>query len=227
MKTRFVPQAAAVFDAVIGPFLSTRIAKLHVQGPSNPLPSGMPLLLVANHVSWWDGFLLRALQKRLRPTAPLHTVMLERELAKNPWFRLMGCHGLVPGDRSSWEGILAALACEVAANPDTCLSFFPQGRIWPSQRRPLGFRRGIEQLIPRLPDPLVVPVAIRFEPLNTLSPHVFLRVGEPVRSPTGELAGAKHWERVVQALLDEQAAQLDRLGEDARNGAMDSPVPTP
>ena len=223
MKTRFVPQAAAVFDAVFDPFLSTRIAKLHVQAPPSPIPSGRPLVLVANHVSWWDGFLLRALQRRLRPGAHLHTVMLERELAKNPWFRLMGCHGLVPGDRSSWKSILGTIAVEAAVRPDLCVSFFPQGRIWPAQKRPLGFRRGLEQLIGTLPDPIVVPVALRFEPLNTLSPHVFVRVGEPVLSPVGDVAGAKHWERLVQDLLDEQAAQLDHLGEDARHGSMDSP----
>jgi len=149
--------------------------------------------------------------------------MLERELAKNPWFRLMGCHGLVPGDRSSWKSILGTIAVEAAVRPDLCVSFFPQGRIWPAQKRPLGFRRGLEQLIGTLPDPIVVPVALRFEPLNTLSPHVFVRVGEPVLSPVGDVAGAKHWERLVQDLLDEQAAQLGHLGEDARHGSMDSP----
>jgi hypothetical protein len=48
-------------------------------------------------------------------------------------------------------------------------------------------------------------------------------VGEPVLSPVGDVAGAKHWERLVQDLLDEQAAQLGHLGEDARHGSMDSP----
>lgn len=223
MKTRFIPQAAAVFDAMLAPFLSSRIGGLHFHGPSTPIPPGKPLLLVANHVSWWDGFLLRALQKRLRPDAPLHTVMLERELAKNPWFRLMGCHGIVPGDRSSWDNVLDSISVALRERPDGCVAFFPQGRIWPAQKRPLGFRKGLSQLIERLPEAVVLPVALRFEPLNTLSPHAFVTTGEPVLVASVHRNHPDHWEDLVRLLLDEQAAHLDRHGEQAGNRAPEPP----
>lgn len=215
MRTRFIPQAATVFDAMLAPFLASRIGGVHFHGPSTPIPPDAPLLLVANHVSWWDGFLLRALQKRLRPDAPLHTVMLERELAKNPWFRLMGCHGLVPGDRSSWERVMDSIFAALRERPDGCVAFFPQGRIWPAQKRPLGFRKGIVQLAERLPRAVVLPVALRFEPLNTLSPHAFVTTGEPILAASMQDHRPRRWEELVEAVLDRQAAHLDRHGEQA------------
>jgi 1-acyl-sn-glycerol-3-phosphate acyltransferase len=54
LKTRFIPQAARVFDLVFAPFFSSRIGGLHFHGSSTPIPAGKPLLLVANHVSWID-----------------------------------------------------------------------------------------------------------------------------------------------------------------------------
>ena len=80
MKTRFSRTGFAIFDLVFRPWLRGHIHRIEVRG-SVSLPADRPVVIAANHTSWWDGFLLRDLQRRLRPEAPLYTVMLESERA--------------------------------------------------------------------------------------------------------------------------------------------------
>lgn len=219
MKANFFRPAVAVFEAVFLPFLATRLAKLHIVLPGTPLDESLPVVFVSNHVSWWDGFLLRALHRKMRPGAGFYTIMLERELRKHPYFRLMGCVGIEPGKTGSLDRAIESVASRRQADPGLCLSFFPQGRIWPAQRRPLGFRTGIVRVLERLAPVQVVPVALRIEPLNTMSPHAFVLAGEPVSiDPLQQIPTTKELEALVHATLDDLAARLDRLGESASRG---------
>lgn len=182
---------------------------------SADLPSQTSLLLVANHVSWWDGFLLRAVQKRLRPEAALLTVMLESELRRAPFFRWLGAVGLDPTSVSSTRALLRTLG-EWRARCDTGLavSYFPQGRIWPSSCRPLGFRRGVSAVAARMTPVSIVPVALHIEPLTSPTPHAFALIGEPLVLHEGK-PDLRAIERQVTSLLDELHGFLQRAGEDA------------
>jgi len=214
MRPVFFRPAVAVFESVFLPFLRSRL-RFHTFLPENGPDPSLPIVFVSNHVSWWDGFLLREVHRRVRPHAPFHTVMLERELSKHPCFRLLGCHGLVPGRAPSWKAILADLSAIRSSHPELCIAFYPQGRIWPAQRRPLGFQPGIRQLLRRLAPVQVVPVGLRFEPLNTQSPHAFASVGPPSRVEAGTIPDLGTLERLVEERLDALETHLLELGEAA------------
>src|SRR5947208_2199405 len=85
---RWTPLFVRAFELAWRPWMRSR---LHVRIGQMPatLSADVPLLLVANHTSWWDGFVLRELQRRLRPDAPLYTLMSSAELARFPALRLM------------------------------------------------------------------------------------------------------------------------------------------
>ncbi|MFP4624931.1 MAG: hypothetical protein ACLFRX_12175, partial [Gemmatimonadota bacterium] len=82
MKTRYSPRVWAGFELVFRPWMRRRLDGIHVRGLEGAawIPGELPVLLLANHVSWWDGFLLREVHRSLRPDAPLHVVMSEAEL---------------------------------------------------------------------------------------------------------------------------------------------------
>lgn len=219
MKANFFRPAVAVFEAMFLPFLATRLARLHLVAPSTQLDESLPVVFVSNHMSWWDGFLLRALHRKLRPRAGFFTIMLERELRKHPYFRLLGCVGIEPGRPGSLDRAIDAVASRRGTDPGFCLAFFPQGRIWPATRRPLGFRTGIVRVLERLAPVQVVPVALRIEPLNTMSPHAFVLAGDPVRIEPGHpVPTTRELESLVQAAMDDLAGRLERLGESAAKG---------
>jgi 1-acyl-sn-glycerol-3-phosphate acyltransferase len=136
-----------------------------------------PIVVAANHASWWDGFLLFELQRRYFPGYVIYTVMLDSELAKMPrFFRRLGMIPMVPGSVGSVRAVLRQLTA-LSQHQPMLLSFFPQGRIRPTFRRPLDFRPGIRTLISTL-KPRVLPVAIHMEPLNRQKPTFFVSAGE-------------------------------------------------
>jgi 1-acyl-sn-glycerol-3-phosphate acyltransferase len=200
------------FEAFFRPWRDARVRTL-VAGLPAELPRGVPLLLAANHVSWWDPFTLRELQRALRPGAPFHTVMLEAELARRPFFRRLGVVGLDPASPASLRGCIRQLRRLLKERPDGAVCFFPQGRIWPSFRRPLGFRGGIRVLARELGPLVILPVGLHLEPLNATRPTVFASAAPPLRVD-GRLDVAE-LERAVEGEVDAVLAFLSRHGEDA------------
>lgn len=210
MTAGFSPVAVGAFELFFRPWMRARIDGVHIAGPPASLPRDVPLLLAANHCSWWDGFLLRALQRTLRPGAPLFSLMTERELARFPFLRSLGAVGMDPTSPVSIAHAARTLEARVREDPSAVVSFFPQGRIWPSHRRPLGFARGVELFATRL-GAVVLPVGIHLEAMNRVSPSAFLSCGEPVHAPVR----ADALEHAVESELDAILAHLSTHGEEA------------
>ena len=158
-----------------------RFADVSVTVPDAHVYSDIPLIFAANHVSWWDGFLLMELHRVVRPRAPYHTIMLESELRQHSFLRRIGAIGIDPQRSSTLLSAIRELKRRIERRPDSVIFFFPQGRILPSWKRPLGFRRGIEVFREALGESVVVPVGIHIEPLNRAAPHAFVRAGQPLR----------------------------------------------
>jgi 1-acyl-sn-glycerol-3-phosphate acyltransferase len=185
--------------------MKRRFSGIHVRPPRAQVFRDIPLVAVANHVSWWDGFLLLELHRLMRPGAQFYTVMLESELRQHPFLERIGAIGIDPQSPSAVVSCIRELKRRVESHPDAMIFFFPQGRILPSWRRPLGFRRGIEVFCEALKEVVVIPVALHIEPLNTVAPHAFVSAGEPV---TGESISALALEQRVQCEIDNVMSTL-------------------
>lgn len=213
MKVGFSPFALAVLELALAP-LRRVFLRGPVLGPVLAAETGIPLLLVANHTSWWDGFLVRDVQKKLRPGARLFTVMLESELRRRPFLRVMGCVGVEPGNRMSALRVFRRLQTERQRDANTVFAFFPQGRIWPASRRPLGFERGVSVLCSMLAPVAVVPVALHVEALNHIAASAFVALGERETWTAGQ-PDCRRLESAVEVQLDRIRRFLERYGEDA------------
>ncbi|HSJ25944.1 MAG TPA: 1-acyl-sn-glycerol-3-phosphate acyltransferase [Longimicrobiales bacterium] len=204
--------AASGFDLVFAQWRRRRLRTAPVLGLPASLPRDRPLVLVANHTSWWDGFLLRDLYRVLRPGAPLHVVMLAEELQRHPFLGVLGGVPMKPDSPASVLGTLRRLHAEVERRPEAGILYFPQGRIWPAWRRPLGFHRGIELLLRQLGPALVLPAAIHVEALNRSAPTAFISLA-PVRESPGDDVSARALEAAVEDRLDHLAGLLAEHGE--------------
>jgi hypothetical protein len=144
------------------------------QAKLNPM---LPLLFVSNHVSWWDGFFISELQKRMIPSSSHFTLMLENELKKFPFFRKTGAVGIIPEDSYSVARSFLELRRLRRSLGTLSIAFFPQGKIRPQQCRPLGFQKGLDTLIRLLHPIQVLPVALHIEPMHTPKPTAWVRTG--------------------------------------------------
>ncbi len=136
----------------------------------------VPTLVVANHTSWWDGFLshqlARAMGQRFR-------ILMEAEhLAR---YRIFRRFGALPVERRSAPQAMRDLA--LAA---TCLAagdavwIYPQGSRRPATEPLDRLEHGAAWLIGRVGQPVrVVPVAFRYPFLSEQRPEAFALVGEP------------------------------------------------
>jgi 1-acyl-sn-glycerol-3-phosphate acyltransferase len=185
------------------------------------------VVLVANHESWWDGFLLRRVQRSLRPDARFHAVMLQRELSPRPFLRLLGGIGVEPGSVSSTRGLLRTLERLRVDDPSGVLAYFPQGEIRPGSSGPLGFRRGVLRVIEAMAPAHVLPVGIRVLPGASHRQDAFLSVGEALPSSDPDAASLPLLEAAVAEELAAIDAFVDRHAEGAASRWLDTPLRLP
>jgi len=213
----FSPLAWRLFETGSRLWRPGRLDGVHLAGlpPVPPPPSG-PLLVVANHTSWWDGFLVRELHQVLRSDQPFYTVMLEEELRRHPFLRRLGGTGVTPGVPESLRMLLRRMAEIREESPGALVLFFPQGRLWPSHRRPLGFSTGIRAVRRALGHAAVLPLGIHLSPGATSGQQAWLSAGTLVEQGDPAGANVSHLEALVERELDAVLEFLAVHGEGAR-----------
>lgn len=198
-----------MLDAALWPLRRMRLGPLQYAGPSARVRDDLPILIVANHVSWWDGFLVREVHERMRPRQPFCVVMTDRELGRHPWLRSLGAVGIRQGSVAGVRQAFRAVAARRRRDTRSFFVYFPQGVIRPSWCRPLEFRRGVERLVRILAPVTVIALAIHIEPLNRAVPTPFVVAGEPrVLGEDGRLDAAT----LEAAVTRELDALLDFIG---------------
>lgn len=147
--------------------------------PWNAGGAGEPLLIVANHSSWWDAALPIVIScGALRHDA--YGIMEEAQLARYRFFTRAGIFSI---DRDNPRRALESLryAAALLGRTGRVLWMFPQGRIVPNDRRPIECEHGIGRLIGMIGECTVVPVAFRYEVGREELPLAYISVGEGKR----------------------------------------------
>lgn len=142
--------------------------KIDVSAVEGKIDLDQPVLFIGNHSSWWDGFFVYEVHKKLKLKKDFRIVMLESELKKFPFFRLCGAVGLIPKNSQHTEKIFSELK-------NHCVCFFPQGQLMPQNQRPLNFKPGLEQLIKKLHPVQIIAVGMHIEPFEFMKPTALIR----------------------------------------------------
>lgn len=178
-------------------------------------PEGVPLVLYANHSSWWDG--LVAFEVGTSCALEQYAMMEERQLREYALFRRLGAFSVVREDRRAALRSIdyaVSLLNLTAGGATPALWIFPQGDTRANDVRPLSFYRGAAHIALRLHAVALLPVAMRFEHREAFRPEIFVRIGAPELLGKNEKISAKHltarMEESLTATLDGVRADIIR-----------------
>ena len=106
--------------------------------------NGNAVLLIGNHVGWWDGFWAMYLNLKVLKRK-FHFMMLEEQLLRYRFFNYTGAFSVDKGSRSVVESI--RYASELLNDSKNMLLMYPQGRLHSMYEHHFQFEKGIERIL--------------------------------------------------------------------------------
>ena len=146
IRAKHHPLYVRASDWIMERLLHRHFRQIHIRSQVKD-PEG-PVLLLANHFSWWDGFLARyAVTKTLKKK--VFVMMLEEELSKRPVLRKVGAFSVRKNSRTVKESMDYAI--KILESPDHLLLLFPQGKFQSLHQYPLEFEKGWFRILEEAP----------------------------------------------------------------------------
>ena len=198
------------FRGIVRGYFRRHFTAVRLSGGERFTHDGTPLIVYANHSSWWDPMVSVLLAHRLMPGrqhfAPMDAESLER-------YGILKRIGIFPIALQSARGAVQFLRTgEAILASGGVLWITPQGRFVDSRERPLAFKPGLAALAQRVADHhggcTVLPLAIEYSFWNQRLPETLLRFGQPVRVPP---SGTTPLEPQFVAALEATMDELQRL----------------
>ncbi len=106
--------------------------------------SQLPVLILSNHISWWDGFWAMYLNMKILKRK-FHFMMLEEQLRKYWFFRYTGGFSVNKKSRSILESL--NYTEEILSCSRNLVLFYPQGEIQSMHQQDFHFEKGIERVV--------------------------------------------------------------------------------
>lgn len=177
-------------------------ASFHAVRCSGPVPHQPgPLVIFANHPSWWDGEIFIWLGATMfadrHGFAPIDAAMLRRYA----FFRRLGAFGVRPGYGGAAKFLSVGEA--VLSLDNGLLLVNVEGRFRDVRERPLQVRRGLTHLARRAPQARFVPLALEYVFWDERRPNLLLRFGDAIG---GEAVSANSLRGALATTMDALAA---------------------
>ena len=102
------------------------------------------VLLLANHFSWWDGFLLYYINQKVF-RKQFHVMVIEETVQKVSFFKYMGAFSVNKNTRE----ILTSLdyAAKLLNDPENLVLIFPQGKLYSNFIDEVSFEKGLVKIL--------------------------------------------------------------------------------
>lgn len=205
IKAQHSKFAEFVFSHYLRYLFRKHFYSIHLLG-AVPKTSSLPLVLLPNHSSWWDGFFVHLLNKQIFKKN-IFLMMLEEQLAQNRFFSKIGVYSINPKSVSNLMESLKYTSDLLKTGENRMVVFFPQGELLPWQSRPIEYKRGLDYLRKKCDEFTILQLGIKMEFLNQQRPQVFLKFGK-ITSSKSENADISLLEKEHANLLEEMETQI-------------------
>jgi 1-acyl-sn-glycerol-3-phosphate acyltransferase len=183
---REVPPISAAmlrfFRGVVRSYFRRHFRAVMVQHKERLAQVAGPLVVYANHSSWWDPMVSVLLGEQLLPGRAHYAPMDAAALAKYPILRRLG---IFPVEMTTARGAAQFLRTSQAVLASGGVVWItPQGR-FADVREPLAFKPGLGALATRVPGLTLVPLAIEYTFWDERLPETLLHIGNPIKLEAG------------------------------------------
>ncbi len=175
-----------------------------------------PLIVFANHASWWDPLACIVTSRYFLPNASHYGAMDAAALKHYGFLRKLGLFPLQTGTRRGAAQFLKD-AKEIVSTPDSVLWITPEGRFTDVRTRPIIFRPGLAAVVARLGACTLVPLAFEYTFWDERLPEILVSCGQPIEVAEGR--STEEWsEHLATALADtsDELAALSMLRDPER-----------
>jgi 1-acyl-sn-glycerol-3-phosphate acyltransferase len=144
-----------LYEFLIGSYVRMRmkISFRKVRIHSEIKNKNIPVLLLGNHSSWWDGFFARKVNKQIFRRR-FHVMVMEKELRKVIFLSRMGAFSINKQSRSMVNTL--DYTAEILSHPENLVTIFPQGQLQSVHQRPLKFEKGWFSVLKKARNPVQV-----------------------------------------------------------------------
>ena len=109
-----------------------------------PFEINKAILLLANHFSWWDGFLIFHLNK-IYFKKKFHVMVLQDTAEKVKFLKYLGAFSVQKNAKSIVKSL--DYAGELLDNPENLVLIFPQGELHSAHVSSISFEKGVTRII--------------------------------------------------------------------------------
>jgi 1-acyl-sn-glycerol-3-phosphate acyltransferase len=176
-----------------------------------PVAAG-PLIVYANHASWWDPLAFIIISRYFLPTACHYAPMDAAALKYYGFLRKLGIFPVEIGTRRGAGQFLRA-ANEILSAPNSVLWLTPEGRFTDVRTRPAAFRAGLGALVARLGACSVVPLAFEYTFWDERLPEILISCGQPIEVTDANQHSAAEWSDRLAAQLAVAQDELEALAK--------------
>lgn len=197
-----------LFRLYLNYLMKKNVHSIQLFGNLPEFPPDRSILLLPNHSSWWDGFIIYLVIDMFWHKTPW-VMMEEKQLGRFSFFRKLGAFSVRPGDREDVEKTLN-YASKLLTKPENLLFMFPQGKLLPWHKRPVILKNGYVRVLDSLPEkPGIYLCGIRLEFTGDQYPVVFLEF-RPVKPEEAEITKLTEIMETLLKNLEQKIASEER-----------------
>lgn len=173
--------AEFVFDTYLNRLLKKSFYDFRIINQLPNIDPSKSLVMAPNHFSWWDGFFVYWLNKKVL-NKKLYVMMLEDQLKRYWFFKKLGCYSI---DLNDSKKMITSLkyTLDLIQNADNAITMYPQGEIQSYEQRPIQLKGGIDFIAKKSKINFqIIPIAFKIHYTNERLPIIYTRFGKLLNS---------------------------------------------
>jgi len=173
--------AELVFDIYLKRILKKSFYDFRIINDLPNIDKSKSLIVTPNHFSWWDGFFVYWLNKKIL-NKKLFIMMLEEQLKRYWFFQKIGCYSI---DLNDSKKMFTSLKYTLGLTqiPENVIIIYPQGEIQSYELRPVEVKDGVDFLAKKSKSGFqIIPIAFKIHYTNERLPIVYARFGKLLSS---------------------------------------------